>query len=99
MQSCSQSQIQHLFRSRLQLRQRCLDLETRLLLQSHDLESLEICQSSSLLLLATLLSPRTLLPLCLDTSLLPLRLDHSSSCASWELFENKGCEDELCKGD
>jgi hypothetical protein len=99
MQSCSQSQIQHLFRSRLQLRQRRLDLETRLLLQSQDLESLEICQGSSLLLLAALLSPRTLLPLCLDTGLLPLRLDNSGSCSPGELLENEGCEDELCKSD
>ena len=99
MQSCSQSQIPHLFRSRPQLRQRRLNLETRLLLQSHDLEPLEIRQSSSLLLLAALLGPRTLLPLCLNTSLLPLRLDNTSSCTPRELLENEGCENELCKSD
>lgn len=99
MQSCSQSQNHHLFRSRLQLRQRRLDLETCLLLQSHDLESLEIRQGPSLLLLAALLSPRALLPLCLDTSFLPLRLDNSGSCAPRELLKDKGCEDELCECD
>lgn len=76
----------HPLRRSLDLGQRLSDLETCLLPQSHDLESLEIGQSPSPLLLDTLLSPGALLPLCLDTSLLPLRLDRASSCASGQLL-------------
>lgn len=86
-------------RSSLDLSQGLPDLETRLLPQFHDLESLEICQSPSPLLLGTLLRPGALLPLRVDTSLLPLRLDYASSCASWKFLQYEGSEDEFCEGD
>jgi hypothetical protein len=86
MQSCSQSQIHQPLRRSLDLSQGLSDLETCLLPQLHDLEPLEICQSSSPLLLGTLLSPRTLLPLRLNTRLLPLRLDNTRSCTPRKLL-------------
>lgn len=99
--SCSQSQIHptlHLRRG-LNLSHRLPDLETCLLSQLHNLESLEIGQSPSPLLLRTLLGPRALLPLRLNTSLLPLLLDNTSSCTTGELLEDQRCEDELCECD
>ena len=67
--------------------------------QSHNLESLEIRQLSSPLLLAALLGPRALLPLRLDAGLLPLCLDRARSCATGKLLEDQRGEDELCGGD
>ena len=83
----------------LNLCQRLSDLESLLLSQSHDLESLEIRKSLSAFLLAALLGPGTLLPLCLNSGLLPLRLDNTSSGSSWELLEDEGSEDNFGKGD
>lgn len=86
-------------RSSLDLGQRLSDLETCLLPQPQDLEPLKICQGSSPLLLGALLGPRALLPLRLNTSLLPLRLDDTSSGAPGKLLKDKGCENELREGD
>src|ERR1700709_707885 len=100
MQSCSQSQTRPTpLRSSLDLGQRLANLETCLLPQSEDLESLEIRQCPSPLLLGALLGPGTLLPLCIDTSLLPMRLDYASSCGPRKLLQNQRSEDELCEGD
>lgn len=70
-----------------------------LLSQTQNLESLEIRECLSSLLLATLLGPRTLLPFRLDTGLFPLRLDYASSCTSGELLENQRGEDDVGKSD
>jgi len=67
------------------LGQRLPDLKTCLLPQSHNLESLEICQGSSPLLLGALLGPGALLPLRLNAGLLPRCLDGAGSCASGKL--------------
>ena len=99
--SCTQAQIHptlHLRRG-LNLRQRLSDLETCLLPQLHDLESLEIGQSPSPLPLHTLLGPRALLPLRLDAGLLPLLVDNTSSCTAGQLLEDQRGEDELREGD
>ena len=86
-------------RRSLDLSQRFSDLETCLLSQPQNLESLEISQCSSPLLLSTLLSPSTLLPFFLNAGLLPLRLNHTSSCSPRKLLENKRSENELCESD
>jgi hypothetical protein len=66
-----------------------------LLLQSEDLESLESGEAASGLLLCALLRPGSCLPLLLNPSLSPCSLDGSSASASWQLWENDGCEDDL----
>jgi hypothetical protein len=86
-------------RRSLDLCQRFSDLETCLLSQSHDLEALEVGESTSSLLLGALLCPCALLPLCLDSSLLPCSLDGSSAGASWERLKDNRCEDELGESD
>ena len=87
-----------LVRSLDNLGQGLSDLETCLLSQTQNLESLEVGQCSSSLLLGTLLGPGALLPLGLDTSLLPCGLDGTGAGSSWKLGENDWCKDAVGKG-
>lgn len=59
----------------LDLRQGLPLLEAALLLESHNLESIEVCQRLPSLLLEALLGPVALLPLRVDAGLVPRRLD------------------------
>ncbi|KAB8294973.1 hypothetical protein EYC80_006925 [Monilinia laxa] len=76
-----------------------LNLESSPLPQSQNLESLEICQRSSLGLLLTLLCPWALLPQLLDTSLLPLLLNNTGTRGSWKALEDEWCEDDIGERD
>lgn len=88
-----------LVRSLDNLGQGLADLETCLLSQTQNLESLEVGQCSSSLLLGALLSPGALLPLGLDASLLPCSLDGTGTGSSWELGENQWGENAVRKSD
>ena len=87
-----------LVRSLDNLGQGLADLETCLLSQTQNLESLEVGQCSSSLPLGALLGPGALLPLGLDASLLPCGLDGTGAGSSWKLGENQWCENEVGKG-
>lgn len=89
----------NLFRGSHNLGQGLADLETGLLSQSQNLESLEVGQSSPPLLLGTLLGPGALLPLRIDTGLLPRSLNGTSACSTGQLAQDEGGEDALSEGD
>ena len=73
-----------LFALSLSLSQSLLDSVSLLLPENHDLEPLEVSQSSSSLTLGNLLSPGVGSPLGADLSGSPLLLDNSSSGTSWQ---------------
>lgn len=83
----------------LDLGQRLPLLESSLLLQSHDLESVKIRQSLPSLLLQALLGPVGLLPLRVDLGLLPELLDGACPRTSGELLNNHLGEQAAGEGD
>ncbi len=83
----------------LDLGERLADLETGLLAETENLEALKVCECAAALLLGTLLGPGGLLPLSLNTGLLPDGLDDTGAGSTWELLEDEWGEDNTGKGD
>lgn len=83
----------------------CLDLdeslallESSLLLEAQDLESLEVGEGSALLLDGTGLGPGGLLPLGVDLGLLPEALDGTGAGTTGELLNDERCEENVGEG-
>lgn len=88
-----------LLRSGLDLGESLALLEPSLLLEAHDLETVEVGEGLAALLLQRLLCPVALLPLCVDTSGLPGLLDGTGSGATGKLLDDEWCEKGLGEGD
>lgn len=74
-------------------------LESSLLLESQDLESVKVGESLPPGDLVSLLGPVGLLPLGVDLGLLPLLLDGAGSGAADETLNAQGGEEDLGEGD
>ena len=70
-------------------------LESSLLLESHNLESVEVGQGLSSLRLLLSLGPVALLPLRVDTRLLPRSLDSSCSGSPRQIRNDEGCQQDV----
>lgn len=84
----------------------CLDLgeglallESSLLLEAQDLESVEVGQDSALLLLVLGLGPVAGLPLAVDLCLLPSLLHGTGAGATGQLLNDERCEENFRKVD
>lgn len=74
-------------------------VKTNLFSQSHDLESLEVGQVASSVLLFLLLSIASLSPFGVDAGLLPSLSHSSSSGTSGAFFEAERCEGDMGERD
>lgn len=73
-------------------------LESSLLLEAEDLESLEIGQGAALVLDGTGLGPAGGLPLGVDLGLLPELLDGTSAGGTGQLLNDERCEENVGEG-
>lgn len=83
----------------LDLGERLALLESSLLLESHNLESVEVGQSLSSVALLLSLGPVALLPLVVDTSLLPRGLEGSCSGSPRQLGDGEGSQQDIGQAD
>lgn len=72
---------------------------THLLPQPHNLEPLKIRKCTSLLPLFPFLRPRALIPLLLNTLLLPSLCNRTGTCCPWKFWDDDRCEDGVCERD